>query len=189
MTDGELVRQALSGTREAYGELVRRWAPRVQALCHARVRRADVAEDLAQEALVRGWSALSTLLEPEKFGPWLHGIALRASLDWLKAKARTQVTFSDLAPDGNAESFLPGKTDQDSRPTIEREDDSRELLAQVEALPEELRTVLMLYYYEEVTYQDIAQLLEVSAATVNARLTKARALLRERMTRLRRLSG
>lgn len=189
MTDGELVRQALSGARDAYGELVRRWAPRVLAVCHARVRRPDVAEDLAQEALVRGWSALPSLVEPEKFGPWLHGIAIRASLDWLKAKARTQVNFSDLAPDGNAEAFLPGKSGKDSRPMIEREDDSRELLAQVDALPEELRTVLMLYYYEDVTYQDIAGLLEVSAATVNARLTRARAILRERMTRARRLSG
>lgn len=185
MSDGELVRQALSGNREAYEELVRRWAARVLAICHARVGRADVAEDLAQEALVRGWIALRSLSDPEKFGAWLHGIAVRVCLDWLKAKARTQVTFSELVPDGDAESVLPGR-DVGNPGSLEREDDAQALLAQVEALPEDLRKVLMLYYYEDVTYRDMAKMLGVSAPTVNARLTKARALLRRRLTRSRR---
>jgi RNA polymerase sigma-70 factor (ECF subfamily) len=51
----------------------------------------------------------------------------------------------------------------------------------VEALPEECREVVMLYYYQDVTYRDLAQLLGVSPATVNARLTRARTLLRERL--------
>ena len=70
MSDAELVRQALAGQAEAYAELVRRWSPRVLALCHARVRRADAAEDLAQEALLRGYRALATLSQPDRFGAW-----------------------------------------------------------------------------------------------------------------------
>src|SRR6516164_6324344 len=97
MSDGELVRQSLSGRTQAYEELVRRWAGRITALCHAKVGRADAADDLAQEALLRGFRALDSLAEPEKFGPWLCGIAQRASLDWLKAKERTQVVFSTLS--------------------------------------------------------------------------------------------
>jgi len=53
MTDAELVRRAVAGDREAFADLVRMWSPRVLALCHARVRRADVAEDLAQETPLR----------------------------------------------------------------------------------------------------------------------------------------
>ena len=63
---------------------------------------------------------------------------------------------------------------------------SRLLLAEVEALPEDFRRVVMLYYYEDLTYRDLAQLLGVSTATINARLTKARALLRERLSSCRR---
>ena len=55
-------------------------------------------------------------------------------------------------------------------------------MAEVESLPEEYRVVLMLFYYQELKYRDIAQMLGVSAATVNARLTKARAMLRERLS-------
>ena len=54
-------------------------------------------------------------------------------------------------------------------------------MAAVEALPEDYREVLLLYYYEDVTYRDLAETLGVSPATINARLTKARAMLRERL--------
>ncbi len=55
-------------------------------------------------------------------------------------------------------------------------------MTEVEALPEECRQVIMLYYYQDITYRQIANLLGVSPATVNARLTRARALLRDRLT-------
>src|SRR5215217_6243253 len=96
MTDGELVRQVLAGMTAAYGPLARRWAPRVLAVCHARVGRA-AAEDLAQEALLRGLRALPTLADPDKFGPWLLGIAARTCLDWLKSVKRTEVSLDALA--------------------------------------------------------------------------------------------
>ena len=85
VTDGELVRRARAGEPAAYGELAQRWAARVLAVCHARVGRAGraAAEDLAQEALLRGLRSLATLAEPEKLGPGLVGIAVRTCLDWL----------------------------------------------------------------------------------------------------------
>src|SRR3954464_427836 len=111
MTDAELVRATLAGSRDAYAEVARRWAARVTALCHARVRRADVADDLAQETLLRGFRALGTLNDPNRFGPWLCGIALRTCLDWRKAKQNSQVPFSVLHPDHDHEDSIPGRDD------------------------------------------------------------------------------
>jgi RNA polymerase sigma-70 factor (ECF subfamily) len=179
MSDGELVRQTLAGWTAAYEELVRRWARRVTALCHAKVGRAGEAEDLAQETLLRGFRALRSLADPDKFGTWLLGIAVRTCLDWLKAKARSQVMFSDLAAHCRPDDLLAS----DPRSTrSDRTEELRELMSQVEALPEEYREVLMLFYYDDLRYRDIAQMLGVSTATVNARLTKARAILRGRLT-------
>lgn len=178
MTDAELVRQTLAGRREGYAELARRWAPRLVAICHARVRRADVADDLAQETLLRGFRALRTLSDPAKVGSWLMGIALRAALDWLKAKERTVVPFSALGPDQPLERVLADVKEPDALLA----DDRRRVVAEVEALPEVYRQAVMLYYYDDLTYRDLAQLLGVSPATINARLTKARALLRERLS-------
>jgi RNA polymerase sigma-70 factor (ECF subfamily) len=179
MTDGELVRQTLAGRSQAYEELVRRWSARLLGLCHARVGKLGVAEDLAQEALLRGFKALTTLAEPEKFGSWLCSIAVRASLDWLKARERSQIPFSVLGAAGGADSFPDNETD---RFATDRAEDISQMMAEVEALPHELREVLMIYYYNDMTYRDLAQVLGVSSATVNARLTKARTMLRERLS-------
>jgi RNA polymerase sigma-70 factor (ECF subfamily) len=184
-SDAELVRQTCAGRNEAYTELVRRWAARITALCHARVRRAHIADDLAQDTLLRGFRALHTLNDPERFGAWLCGIALRICLDWLKAKKNSQIPFSALGDEHQPTDFLHDPSDSVAR-QMERDDDCRQLSAEIEALPDEYRQVVLLYYYEDVTYREVAALLGVSTATVNARLTKARALLRARLTDCRR---
>lgn len=177
MTDGELVKATLAGSNDAYAEIARRWAPRVTAICHSRVRRSDVADDLAQETLLRGFRALQSLSDPTKVGTWLMGIGHRASLDWLKARERSTVVFSGLGPDRPVEGLL-SRDDADSAGDVE---EKRRLMSEVEALPEALRQVVMMYYYDDVSYRELGDLLGVSAATINARLTKARNLLRERL--------
>ncbi len=185
MSEGQLVRQARAGRTEAYAELVRLWAGRITALCHAKIGRADVADDLAQETLLRGLRHLGSLADPDKFGAWLRGIALRTCLDWLKDKERSQINFSDLRPEQNPDDLLPDQG-WSAEPRLDRDDEVQHLLAEVERLPEEYRRVVMLYYYQDLTYRELGQLLGVSPATVNARLTKARALLRKRLTDCRR---
>src|SRR3954471_11736542 len=111
MSDAELVRQARAGRTEAFAELVRRWAGRITALCHARCGRAHLADDLAQETLLRGFRSLATLTDPERFGAWLCGIALRTWLDWRKLRQNAQVPFSALGNDRNPDDYLDPRAD------------------------------------------------------------------------------
>ena len=178
MDDAELVRQTLAGRGEAFAELARRWAARVTAICHSRVRRADVADDLAQETLLRGFRALHTLSDHAKVGTWLMGIAVRAALDWLKAKERTTISFSTLGTDQPLERNFADPPEEE----VFLADERKRIMAEIESLPEALRQVVMLYYYDDLTYRDLAALLGVSTATINARLTKAREMLRERLS-------
>jgi RNA polymerase sigma-70 factor, ECF subfamily len=182
MSDGEMVRRALAGDAAAYGQLARRWSARVLAVCHARTGDRHAAEDLAQEALLRGMRALPTLAEPEKFGAWVVGIAVRTCLDWLKSPKRGEVSFEALAGAGGGRAEL-ADDDSDRQAASDRREQAERLAREVERLPQPYREVLMLYYYEAggCTYRDLAQLLGVSSATVNARLTKARQMLRSRM--------
>jgi RNA polymerase sigma-70 factor (ECF subfamily) len=164
------------------------------AVCHSRVGRSGAGntaiEDLAQETLLRGFKALATLSEPEKFGSWLCGIATRTCLDWLKKSERTEVSLNQAARGSNGELRSEGSAPGEARfaaPTatpvdqVERRDELDRLMDEVEGLPEPLREALMMYYYEDCTYQDLAKRLGVSGATINARLTQARQLLRERL--------
>lgn len=182
-SDAELVHQAGNGRPEAFGELARRWSPQVMAVCHARVRCPAAAADLAQETLLRGFRDLSSLKSPDRFGAWLRAIAHRTCLDWLKSKQRSQVPFTQLACDGALQ--FPAAVD-DSGAAIERADEVHRLLAEVDALPESHREALMLFYYADMSYREMAEFLGVSAATVNARLSEARGLLRRRLAPSRR---
>lgn len=181
MSDAELVRDTLAGRPQAYEELVRRWAGRVTALCHAKVGCAAAADDLAQDALLRAYRSLRTLDDAGKFGPWLCRIAQNGCLNWLKDKRRDQVPFSVLGPDHDPETYLCGP-----EPDAGRDEQLEDLKAAVAALPEVYREVVLLYYHQNLTYRDLADMLGVAPATVNARLTKARVLLRERMSQCRR---
>jgi RNA polymerase sigma-70 factor (ECF subfamily) len=183
-SDSDLVRLAQGGQLAAYEELVRRWSARMLAVCHAKVRSAHTAEELAQESLLRGLRALGTLEDPAKFGPWLCGIASRVCLDWLKSSQARQVSL-DAMYDGQPDAWIVQQGDSPDEAAC-RADDQRLLLAEVDTLPESYREVILLYYYDDVTYQDVATMLGVSAATVNARLTKARAMLRERLSGMQR---
>jgi len=182
-SDSELVRRALDGRTDAYAELARRWSGRVLAICHSRVRHSHAAEDLAQETLLRGLRGLGRLESPDKFGPWLCGIANRVCFDWLKLKQTSQVPFTELSSNGHPDGLLASA---ETSVEVDRADELRRLMQEVESLSDEHREVLMLYYYNDLTYRDLAELMGVSTATVNARLTQARAMLRERLSEARR---
>lgn len=185
ISDGELVRQALQGDCTAREELVRRWSARLLAFCHVRVGNHHLAEDLAQESLLRGMRGLRTLDSPDNFGTWLCGIAVRVCQDWRKSKHSSQVPFTSLTGDRRPDELAFTGPDV-AEAEVDRSDELRRLMAEVEALPEKQREILMLYYYQDVTYHDLAAMLGVSFATINARLTQARAILRERLSGVRR---
>jgi RNA polymerase sigma-70 factor (ECF subfamily) len=178
--DAELVRRTTAGQRGAYGDLVRRWAGRVLAVCHSRVGRGDIAEELAQETLLRGMTALPTLRHPEHFGPWLLSIGRRVCLDWLdRARRRPDPPISSLRLNSTPEAHEP-ECEAPDEEQAQRSNTER-LLREVEALPAPYRETLLLCYYAEMTYEQLADLMDVTPAAINARLTRARAMLRERL--------
>ena len=183
-SDADLVRQTLAGHSAAYGDLVRRWATRVVALCHAQARSADAADDLAQETLLRGLDGLSSLQQPERFGAWLCGIARRVCLDWIDRRRVQRAAVADVGMD--ADELEAGMEADDPADESELLMDSCELMRAVESLPQPYRETVMLYYYDDVTYAELAETLGVSSAAINARLTKARAMLRNRLSAVRR---
>jgi len=173
MTDEELVVRARSGETRALAELMNRWAPRALALCHVHANR-QAAPDLAQDSLLRAIRNLSQLKEPDHFGAWLRGIVKRVCFDWLQAKRRSMIPFSSL----DHQAFDVKEVVEENHRHEQQASDLQEACAE---LPEECREVLRLYYSSKMTYQQLGDILEVSAATINARLTKARALLRTRL--------
>lgn len=178
MTDGELVRRVVAGDTAAYGDLARRWYGRILAFCQSRVFNAD-AEDLAQEVLVRGYNNLTSLATPEQFGPWLRGIARNLCADWCRGHIRHKHSL------GNPEAIAEARAGSASVDEVIAADERAIVMQQLATIPEELREVILLRYYDNLTYDEMARWLEVARCTVNERLAKARALLRIRLAKLR----
>ncbi len=170
MDDAELVRQVLQGNLGAYGRLVERYTGQVAALCRAHVRRPEVVEDLTQETFLRGLDKLTSLREPASFGSWLYAVARNLCREWLGDPARRHLSLDADAPD------LISDTDADTDARRERSHDLKEC---VRRLPVELREVVEIYYSGgRTTYDELAERLGVTFATINQRLTRARKLLR-----------
>ena len=180
MSDGELVRRVVAGETAAYGELARPWFYRILAYCQSRLPFRDLqeAEDLTQEVLIRGFGSLGSLAEPAQFGPWLRGIARHVCADWGRDRKRIPQQIDGLEREANSVSAIPFDVaaSNDERLTVQE---------QLASIPEELREVILLHYYEDLTYDEMAQWLGVARATVNDRLARARELLRIRLAKLR----
>ena len=148
----------------------------------SKVGSSEVAEDLAQDALLKAISRLPTLNDPSRFGSWLLSIAHHSAQDWYKSKARTEVSLQNHASDAPAFAVVDRERTPHEICQVKEEHDL--VLREVSNLPDQLREVLMIYYYDSVTYQELAEMLDVSTATINARLTQARSLLRTRLAEI-----
>jgi RNA polymerase sigma-70 factor (ECF subfamily) len=170
-SDADLVRQVCAGRNEAYGELVARYAGKVYAVCRAKVWRSDMTGDLVQQALLRGFQDLARLENPADFGHWLCNVARNVCTAWLRKSERSELTNGSLEY-AVQDTGLSGVDDHD---------EVQNLMREVRRLPEELREVVTLYYFLDVTHQELAEFLGVSRAAVNARLARARKALRDRL--------
>lgn len=160
--DRKLVEACMRGDREAYTGLVRLHAGRVYAVCLAIVGSEADAEDLAQEALVRGFMKIASLRDGDRFGPWIATIAGNMSRNFLRQRAnraRLLSTRTDC-PGGEHESFS----------------DLRRALWK---LPDHHRIPLMLYYFDATSTESIAATLGISPEAVHMRLSRARGELRK----------
>lgn len=182
MNDADLVSLAIDGRQSASEQLVRRWSGRLTGYLRSRVASPEVAEDLAQDVLLRAIESLPSLADPSRFGSWLLSIAHHAAQDWHKAKARTEVSLH-TQDDAQAENGCAQTREPSPVEHCEMKEERERILREVGQLPERLREVLMIYYYDRVTYAEMAEMLNVSVATINARLTQARSELRCRLIR------
>jgi RNA polymerase sigma-70 factor (ECF subfamily) len=170
-TDAELVRKSLAGDRAAFGELAERYARPIAALTYALIRDREKARDMAQEALLEAYEALRSLREPAKFGGWLSGIARRRCIYAIRRERRA-ARAEERPPEPSGPAAELGRSDEEAR-----------LLEALGGLGRRYREVLVLRHFEGKSYAEIAELLAISVASVEKRLTRARTRLRELLGR------
>lgn len=160
-TDGTLVRGVLGGDRAAFAELYDRRARLVRAVCFDTTRDLDAAADLAQEVFLRAYMRLRELRDPQRFTPWLLGIARRTCREWQRARRRARQRAGPL-PEG-----LPARDD----PPDERLAVLRDAVA---ALPERERRSIQAFYLSGLDAEEARRVLGLSRTTLYRVLAQAR---------------
>jgi RNA polymerase sigma-70 factor (ECF subfamily) len=178
--DEQMVERALSGDPEAFGEIVRRWERRIFALSYGMLGREEDARDATQETFLAAFRNLRGFRGEAKVSSWLHRIAVNQCITrQRRAKVRGETGLEDEA-ERNASVFaLP--TDASPARSAETVERSQAVRRAVGSLPPDLRQVVVMKEFEELTFQQIADALEIPLSTVKSRLYTALRQLQMRL--------
>ena len=178
-SDELLVERAVAGDTEAFGEIVRRWERRIYALAYGILGREDEARDAAQETFVAAFRNLPNFRGEAKVSSWLHRIAVNQCVTrQRRARVRGEVSFEAEQEDRGAQFASTHGSPATATEAGQRAVAVRRAVA---ALPQELREVVVLKEFEDMTFQEIAEALDVPLSTVKSRLYTALKQLRMRL--------
>jgi RNA polymerase sigma-70 factor (ECF subfamily) len=171
LDDRDLIASAQQGDRQAFTQLVRRHQGSVVSLTYRMCGDLRLAEDVAQEAFVRVWQNLNSYKPQYAFRSWLHRIAANAALDSLRRER----------PTADVDSLSLADSGPSPEQSAENDERATHVSRAIAKLSESLRVVLILREYQELTYQEIADALDIPIGTVMSRLNSARAQLRHEL--------
>jgi RNA polymerase sigma-70 factor (ECF subfamily) len=181
-TDEIIVERALTGDAEAFGEIVRRWERRIFALAYGMLGREEDARDATQETFLAAFRNLRGFRGEAKVSSWLHRIAVNQCITrQRRARVRSEsaldeeqeknsITFSvplNLSPSGLTEGAQVSQAVRNA----------------VNSLPLELRQVVVMKEFEELTFREISEALDLPLSTVKSRLYTALRQLQMKLQR------
>lgn len=167
--DVELIRRTLAGQRDAFGLLVDRYLRFAYAIAYARAHSRTDADDVVQDSFLTAYQQLNTLREPARFSAWLATIVRR-----LSGKSNQRARLAETAETGAVVSEIV-------HPEYEREELRALIRAEVHALDQSDREVILLCYFAGKSAGEIAAALETTPAAIRKRLQRARERLGERL--------
>lgn len=181
-TDQLLVERVQRGERAAFDVLVRKYQHRIVKLVSRYVHDGAEAQDIAQEAFLKAWRALPRFRGDSAFYTWLYRIAINTAKNHLVADRRRpedqQVDLQDPEEFGIAARLRDEDTPEGLLLTEEIE---RTVEQAIQALPDELRTAIVLRELEGLSYEEIAQAMDCPVGTVRSRIFRAREAISERL--------
>lgn len=174
-TDVALIRRCQAGDRRAFAELVERYQQMVFNLYYRIVPPGIDLEDLAQDAWLKVYHSLPQLQKPEVFKSWLHRVAINTFHDRLRQRGRTDISLDEPIGEEGSDLHLDlpdlGPLPEDQ--LLDRE--WQEHLDQaIRRLPEAFREAIVMREIQQMSYEEIAEALDINLGTVKSRIARAR---------------
>jgi RNA polymerase sigma-70 factor (ECF subfamily) len=178
----EWIARILRGERDLFHELIRPYERTVFLTAVSVLRDSTEAEDVAQEAMIKAYRGLGSFRGDAKFSTWLTTITLNEARSRLRKSARVRVeSLDDTGQDEDFTPFLVADWREIPSETLEREELAQKIQCAIEGLPPSYREVFLLRDKEEMSIEEIAQALGVTANLVKVRLFRARMMLQKQL--------
>ncbi len=168
-TDESIVASVQAGDSELFGELISRYEMKLKRYARKYLAREADIDDLVQDVFIKSYTHIQSFDTSLKFSPWIYRIAHNTFLNELKRKSRYVSSFFDvdaILP------LLPAKETADA--DVLKEEMRAEVDSLLEKLQPKYKEVVILHYYEGLTYQEISDVLQIPTSTVGVRMTRAR---------------
>ena len=178
LTDGELLAKAIAGREDSFEEIVRRYQRPITNYVYRMVGSYDAALDVTQEVFIKVYNSLDKYSSEYKFSTWLYRIAHNAAIDWMRRNSVVQQSLEAENADGAYQLQIesPQPSPEQMR---ERSEWRQEIESVVKCLPTVYRELILLRHTQDLSYDEIAEVLNLPLGTVKNRLFRAREMMRE----------
>jgi RNA polymerase sigma-70 factor, ECF subfamily len=185
ISDDQIIERTLAGETDAFGLLVRRWERPIYGLSLRMLGRDEDARDVCQETFLAAFRNLSKFRGDAKFSSWIYRIALNACHSRLRKNGGVSEYSLDVEDEDGRKFELPDLNAELAAERLHR--DERALLVRraLQALPAEMRQVIIMKEYHEMTFVEIAEVLQIPVSTVKSRLYTGLQQMRARLEKLR----
>jgi RNA polymerase sigma-70 factor, ECF subfamily len=182
--DDAIVERARTGDRAAFQELFEKYHRRAFAIALGVVKRPEDALDVVQDAFIKVHKHIATFQGSSSFYTWLYRIVMNLSIDHIR-KARKVTEWGDdmqREDDAGDGTLSPRMPDENPSKAVVRRELSAKIMQALDTLPEYHRAVIILREVEGMSYEEMAQVLDVPKGTIMSRLFHARRKLQEQLT-------
>lgn len=170
--DKEWVSQVLQGNKQAYAHLINKYKDKVYAILFRMVHQPQDAQDLTQECFIKAYNYLRSYDPTRNFSSWLYRIAINHCIDAKRFKLKKHQNIVEI--DENL--LSDGKSPES---IYLKKEFASELRFLIDRLPEMYRIVLLLRYVDDLSYQEMSEILEVPVSSIQVRLHRAKQKLRQ----------
>ena len=172
-TDEEVAGRVKRGDREAFGILIERYEEKLTRYARRFLFYDDTGTDLVQDVFIKAYVSINSFDTGKRFSPWIYRIAHNEFINELKRKKKSAVPFF------NPDTIFPHPVAPETADKYARDEEAREMLdTALEKLEVKYREPLVLYFFEEMSYRDIADVLRIPISTVGVRISRGKEQLR-----------
>lgn len=184
-SDADLVAYSVAGHDAAFALIMRRYNRLLFRTARSILKNDDDTQDAVQEAYLKAWRALAGFRADAKLSTWLTRIVVNEALGRLRQQGGLVVPMNSAIDAEGEPVEAPMPSDPDDQPEREvmRAQVRKQIEARIDTLPDQFRTVFMLRGVEELSVEEVAEVLAIPQATVRSRFFRARGLLREGLAR------